>query len=470
MFSLFDSAIVNEGEKPLLSLVEHLSKGQPLNDVPNLIYLDGGKVRVNDILPTEDINLLPTPSFDGLPLDIYLSPEPVLSILASRGCYWGKCAFCSDNLCTAWRYQNRDASKVVNDMQELTRKYGVTRFAFSDEAIAPGAMNKLCDEIINRGMDVRCSTYIRLERQFTPELCRKMYRAGFRLLFLGLESACDRVLTRMNKGIDKETAAVVCRNIHEAGIWNHLLVFLGFPTETRAEAQETIDFLLSNKGIIHSFKMNSFVLDKKSPIAKNPGEYGISYIEDGPDTDFDLTYNYTVPSGLTFDEAVQLNIVSQERIAKEYESQKFFQLDGEDIILYLSHYEGSDPYLKSTAGMNTAGAQAKPLTGNSMPKLRRNVALVKTGFDIIEVIHYLVNNENMVVYPRQMVSIFDPASGNLLPVDAPFVDLLTLCNGKNSVQKIARELTKKYDASQSRIEDDCLAFLKPLYREGYVIS
>jgi radical SAM superfamily enzyme YgiQ (UPF0313 family) len=154
----FDSAVLNEGEQPLLKLAEHISNGYELEGVPNLIYYDNGKVHANDILPAKDINLLPPPSFEGLPFDLYLNPEPVLPLLSSRGCYWGKCAFCSHNESYRWHYKNRDAGKVVDDMQELSQKYGAKHFAFSDEAISPNAIDKLSDEIIRRGITIRCST------------------------------------------------------------------------------------------------------------------------------------------------------------------------------------------------------------------------------------------------------------------------------------------------------------------------
>jgi hypothetical protein len=229
MFSLFfDSAVVHEGERPLLKLVENIANDRPLDDVPNLIYLDKDNVCVNQVLPSEDINSLPTPCFDGLPLNLYLNPEPVLPLLSSRGCYWGKCAFCSDNMCYRWPYKNRDAKKVVDDMQELYFKYGAVHFAFSDEAISPSSLDKLSDEIIDRGLNLWCSADVRLERQFTTDLCKKAFKAGFKLLYSGLESGCNRVLNRMVKGITKEIAAEVCGNIHKAGIWN-TVPFLRLP-------------------------------------------------------------------------------------------------------------------------------------------------------------------------------------------------------------------------------------------------
>jgi anaerobic magnesium-protoporphyrin IX monomethyl ester cyclase len=471
LFSLFlDSAVLNEGEGPLLKLVEHISHGQTLEDVPNLIYFDHGKICANPVLPAEDINSLPTPCFDGLPLGLYLSPEPVLPILSSRGCYWGKCAFCSHIESYRGHYQTRDAGKVVDDMQELIQKHGVRHFGFSDEGISPASMSKISDEIIKRGLNVRCSTNVRLERQFTPELCNKMFQAGFRLLFLGLESACDRVLNHMEKGTTREIAAEVCKNAHDAGIWDHLYVFFGFPTETRAEAQETIDFLLSKKHIIRSFSLDSFILAKGAPVAKFPERYGISEIDSGPANDFNFAYNYKVSSGMTSSEALNLVIEHRDRITREYDSQKFFQLECENVILYLSHFEKSDPYLTAAIKVNATNTQMnKQLTRLSAPRLKRSVVLNRIRFDIMDIVNNIINYQAVTAFPRTTSPIFDPGSGKLWTVEPRAVEFFSFCDGQKTIEKIAKDLSKKYNAPQFKIEEDCIAFLQPLLREGYVI-
>jgi anaerobic magnesium-protoporphyrin IX monomethyl ester cyclase len=470
LFNLFfDSAVLHEGERPLLKLVENIASGRPLDDVPNLIYLDNGKVRVNDVLPSEDINSLPTPDFDGLPLDLYLNPEPVLPLLSSRGCYWGRCAFCSDNICYRWPYQNRDASKVVYDMQELSRKYRAVHFAFSDEAISPGSLSKLSDELINRGLNVRCSADVRLERQFTPDLCKKAFKAGFKLLYSGLESGCNRVLDRMEKGITRETAAEVCRNIHEAGIWNHLYIFFGFPTETWAEAQETINFLVSNESIIHSFNIDKFILPKMAPMTRQPELYGISSIDKGRDTDFNLSYNYTVSSGLTNSEADELSHVYAERIAIQYRCKKFFKLNLESLLVYLSHFENNDPYLlRPVPPVNSTNIQSnQPPTLKSVPRIKRNVVIDKLRFNIVDIMNNTSGN-NGPVYPSETCIIVDPVSGNLQSIHPQIMEVFTLYDGRKSVQQIARELSSKYYVTQDKTEKDCISLLQSLSREGYV--
>jgi hypothetical protein len=354
-------------------------------------------------------------------------------------------------------------------MQKLSQEHGATHFAFSDEGISPSSINKLSDELIKRGMKVRCSTNARLERQFSPELCQKMFKAGFRLLYWGLESGCNRVLDHMEKGTTKETATEVCRNAYEAGIWNHLYVFFGFPTESRAEAQETIDFLLSNKKTIQSFSIANFTLSKGSATMKYPERYGISSIDTGANTEFNLTYNHTVSSGLTYNEALQLSNVYQERIAREYKSKDVFSLYYEDLLLYLTHFERNDPYLSSvTKAKTTKNRPDKQLTKKSIPRIKHNVALDKLRFNILEIIHNLSNNKNVAAYPNATSVIFDPVSGKVHSVNLAIEEFLSLCDGRKSVQQIARKLSLKYDVKRHTIEQDCIAFSESLSNEGYI--
>lgn len=69
LWDLFDSAIPFEGEVALLWLAEALEPGVGLASVPNLIYGDASRIRINKLKPPEPAHGLPIPDFDGLPLD-----------------------------------------------------------------------------------------------------------------------------------------------------------------------------------------------------------------------------------------------------------------------------------------------------------------------------------------------------------------------------------------------------------------
>jgi radical SAM superfamily enzyme YgiQ (UPF0313 family) len=463
----FDSAVLKEGELPLLKLTESISKGKTLEDVPNLLYYNNGKIHSNEILPSEDINSLPTPCFDGLPFNLYLNPELVLPILASRGCYWGKCAFCSHRQSYQGHYQNRSPAKLVNDLQELSQKYNVRHFAFSDEAISPSCISDLADEIINKGINnIRCSSNVRFERQFTPELCEKIYKAGFRLLYFGLESGCNRVLDHMQKGTNKDLAIEVCKNVYNAGIWDHVYCFLGFPTETRSEAQETIDFLISNKNIIHSFNLDNFILAKGALLLSNPEKYGIKSIDTSSNNDFNFAYTYSVSAGLTAKEAMELSIISRQKIANEYRSDIFFKLECEDVLLYVSHFEKSNPYLKSTQQKEPNKVNSKIITRDSIPKINHSVVLDTLHFNIMDIINNIVNYKKLAIYPISTYSIFNPAQGKIWAINTQIKSILNHCDGKTNILQIVNKVLEDDHITLSI--NECITTLNSLWKEGYI--
>ena len=94
LFGYFDSAVFYEGETAFLQLIEAVGAGRSLADVPNALYRDASGVHTSSLTYAEDMDELPPPDFDGLPLDCYFLPDKILPYLATRGCYWGRCEFC----------------------------------------------------------------------------------------------------------------------------------------------------------------------------------------------------------------------------------------------------------------------------------------------------------------------------------------------------------------------------------------
>ena len=308
----FHSLIVSEGELPLDQLVCHLKEKKPLHSVPNLIHLEGDKVIRNpksEALPYEE---LVCPTFDQLPLEKYLMPYPVLPYMSSRGCYWGKCTFCTHSFIYDSHYRKENEVRVAEELDHLSKKYKTKYFTFSDEAISPNAFNRMSKEILKRGVDMRSLGMLKFEssEKESPELFDDIYRAGFLMLFFGLESANDRILSVIDKGCDQETERAVLRHSSEAGIWNHLYLFFGFPTEERAEAEDTIQFTIENSevetGIIHSVGQSIFALEKDSAIYHNPAKFKIDRIIQDPERDMAIVFDYEIKSGMPREEVMDV--------------------------------------------------------------------------------------------------------------------------------------------------------------------
>ncbi|MEK6603667.1 MAG: radical SAM protein, partial [Nitrospirota bacterium] len=305
---VFDSAIMYEGEHALLWLLEALAGGREMAKVPNLMYRDGDAIHVNTEVYTEKTTALPLPDFDGFPLDSYFVPVRILPYLATRGCYWGRCTFCDHGQGYFDQYRGMPAHEVVRQIKALKEKYHAEHFLFADESYPPALFKKVIQMLVEQNVGIKWTTLIRFEETLEdPAIWTLAAKSGCCTLYYGMESANERVLGLMDKHVKK---SVIERNLKEAakaGIWNHVMAFYGFPGESRAEAEETRQFLLDNKENISSVELFYFVAYRHTPMVRSPEKFGIT-IHKQEEYDLPLDYYYTLnePGGVTCLEAMQL--------------------------------------------------------------------------------------------------------------------------------------------------------------------
>jgi radical SAM superfamily enzyme YgiQ (UPF0313 family) len=251
--------------------------------VPNLLSLDAHGQPQMGPYHAEDVNALPTPDFDGLPLDLYLAPRPVFPILMGKGCYFNRCKFCEIpfiNRVAPKAYRVRRPELMAADVVALHRRYGVRHFEITDEALAPKLLLRLGEALAAYpAINPRFVGYARLEPGFTPEVCQRLYAMGVRKLFFGLESGAQATLDHMDKGIRIANAPLVLRNCADAGIAFHLFSIVGFPEETEERARETVRFMLDHAALLdhprNSFDIHPFTLDRHTDYGEHPERYGI---------------------------------------------------------------------------------------------------------------------------------------------------------------------------------------------------
>jgi anaerobic magnesium-protoporphyrin IX monomethyl ester cyclase len=297
LFDLFDSAVLFDGEVPLLRLVEVLDTGGELSQVPNLIYYADDQVRTTDCLPPAKVTSLPAPDFDGLPLERYLVPSLVLPLQTSRGCYHGKCAFCNVGYGAPSPYRPLPGEQVVEHMLTLKEKYGAHHIFFADEAISPRTLKHISAAFEGASDPPYWCGCVRFEAALTLELLECMARAGCCMLLFGLESASPSTMQNMAKGTCLDTVRSVLKDSAQAGIWNHTFFFFGFPGETIDHAQETVNFVYQQH-TIHSASPGAFVLERDAPVHRSPEKYGIRRIRQDTDKDLAIYFDYEVEDGM----------------------------------------------------------------------------------------------------------------------------------------------------------------------------
>lgn len=337
LFSLFDTAILYEGETALLELVNALeSRKKDLSQVPNLMYRDTNGIHTNANVSAVDIAKLPPPDFDGLPLDTYFVPERILPYLATRGCYWGHCAFCDHSQGYVKKFRTKPVHQIAEEIKFLKTKYGNRHFHFTDESYPPALFRKLSREFIREKTDIAWTTHLRFEDTLTgDDVWNDAAASGCRCLYFGYESGNKRVLQLMNKATNLEVIKTVLQKSAQHGIWNHCMGFFGFPGETRSEAEDSIRFLEENKEHVHSVGFMTFVIGKYSPVALAPERYGVSVYKN-PEWDLAMDYYFTVQKGMGIQEAADFLEEFERNHDPKWDIRTCVR---EYIFLYVDHFQ-----------------------------------------------------------------------------------------------------------------------------------
>jgi radical SAM superfamily enzyme YgiQ (UPF0313 family) len=296
--SVFDAFIIGDGELPLYQYLTH----SPASEIPNLYYRDANGYVFSGKQFVADASYVVEPDFRGW----YYRHR--LYIKVGSGCPWGKCSFCTYPQANA-RYGGTAAPEyVVSIMQQLQKKYGIGYFRITDDSLSPKFLAKFSQELITQNTDIQWHCFLALFRSLKKTTIQAMADAGCRNVSIGLESMSERVLTLMDKPHKNPKWAIqVLEWLQEAGIEVAINVIFGFPSETRAEAMQTFEFVKMRRDLYQAIGVHSFTLERGTPAFNNPEQYGITSIEKGDlhDTgkNYRLGFSYQVDSGMSQKEA-----------------------------------------------------------------------------------------------------------------------------------------------------------------------
>ncbi|MEY3503196.1 MAG: hypothetical protein RL763_1264, partial [Pseudomonadota bacterium] len=118
LFDFVDYVTLDAGERPLLALMEHLQDKRSAQRLVRTFVRDGIEVKYHNWAePDIAFDDVGTPTWDGLPLQNYLSLLDMLNpmhrlwsdgrwnkLTVAHGCYWKKCSFCDVSLDYISRY------------------------------------------------------------------------------------------------------------------------------------------------------------------------------------------------------------------------------------------------------------------------------------------------------------------------------------------------------------------------------
>jgi len=205
--------------------------------------------------------------------------------MVGRDCWWGRCTFCSWTT-TFTNFRCRTAQQHADEIGHLI-DLGI-REVFDDTGTFPtgGWLNEFCNEIIKRGYNKK----ITLGSNMIPGVLSQedydlMGRANFRFMLFGLESANQSTLDRIHKLGQADRLEDSMRMAKQAGLMPHVTCMIGYPWESKEEAQCTIDLTRSlfDKGYIDTLQATICMPYPGTPLFKECKEKGWLRTEDWDD-------------------------------------------------------------------------------------------------------------------------------------------------------------------------------------------
>jgi radical SAM superfamily enzyme YgiQ (UPF0313 family) len=275
-------------------LLDHLQGGRSAQRlVRTFSRVDDAVKYTNFVEPDVPFEAVGTPTWDGLPLNRYLSLLDMLNpmhrlwsdgrwnkLTVAHGCYWKQCSFCDVSLDYIGRYDAATAQTLVDRIEAIVAETGQTGFHFVDEAAPPKSLKALAAELQRRQVAISWWGNIRFEKTYTPELCLQLADSGCIAISGGLEVASDRLLALMKKGVSVDQVARVTKGFADAGVLVHAYLMYGFPTQT---VQDTVDALelvrqLFAEGCIQSGYFHRFACTVHAPVGLDPAAYGVTLL------------------------------------------------------------------------------------------------------------------------------------------------------------------------------------------------
>ncbi|WP_396443036.1 B12-binding domain-containing radical SAM protein [Lactococcus lactis] len=261
-WNYIDSMLLYDGEENLSSFLQQLENNKDYSNIPNLYYLDDHRnLKRNEIVESKTINSLP-PDFDGFDFSKYFTDNLWIPIYTSRACV-NKCTFCTIPNASGGKFRHMPAKKVVENMEVVKEKYGISHFSFVDETFLVPKMKQIAKLLIdNEQKDISWYCETRFSKLLTADTTQILRKGGCSNIQFGLESYNQRVLDLMDKNIDIAWIEPNIINCFEAGISVHLFFMTGFPTETLEEAKNTYHF--ANEMILKSDEAKQLVSTMRS--------------------------------------------------------------------------------------------------------------------------------------------------------------------------------------------------------------
>lgn len=255
-----DVLVMGEGEETFVELVTAVQEGTGFRGIPGTAVLVDGRVEwgpARELI--QDLDIIPYPAWDLVDIDVYsrfgrtgnVKRGRFLPLFTSRGCPF-RCYYC----CNVFgkTYRTRSAENVIGEVREIVDRFDVRDIEILDDIfnLDLERAKTICRGILDLDLLIAFPNGVRADR-LDHELICLLAEAGTTNMAVAIETSSQRLQKKIGKNLDVDRVkqAVVWAN--EEGIMTVGYFMLGFPTETREEMLDTIEFAVNMDLFFASF-------------------------------------------------------------------------------------------------------------------------------------------------------------------------------------------------------------------------
>lgn len=195
--------------------------------------------------PIQDLDKLPMPARDLLPIDSYQQKIPLLdkictNLITSRGCPYN-CVYCSTSEQWGHKIRHRSPKNVVDEIEYLMKTYKLDGVGFFDDVFTmdKNRVIAICQEIIRRKLNIYWWCEARANT-IDREVVGWMKKSGCVHIAMAIESGSNRILKNIRKAITVEQGIEAAKIIKEAGIKLRVFFMHGLPGEEYEDIKKTV--------------------------------------------------------------------------------------------------------------------------------------------------------------------------------------------------------------------------------------
>ena len=237
-----DFAVIGEGEIPLLQLLDYLLKGErDLLYIPGLAYRTNEKIVSNPRTYVSDLDSLPIPAFDLLPLQDYpkkSDKKSIFTLSTGRGCPFG-CAFCSQSAFWERKVRFRSPQKVLQIIDAIMTEYPVDYVRILDDIfpLRPKEALEIARGLKERNLAWECQARI---DSVSESLLKDFAKNKLDRIFFGVESGSPKIQRFMGKKLNPTVIKQIISVAHAEGIKIKVSFQIGTPGETKQDIDLSI--------------------------------------------------------------------------------------------------------------------------------------------------------------------------------------------------------------------------------------